>query len=128
MRARIDGEGVGAVRNCEFSTGPFVEPITTWDPPSRLAFDVRSQPPSMTELSPYRNVKAAHLEGYMVSKRGEFRLIPLPGNRTRLEGSTWYTLAIFPEMYWTPWGEALLHSIHGRVLAHIKQLSEADMH
>lgn len=126
MRARIDGEGVGAVRRCEFSTGPFVEPITTWDKPNRLAFDVTSQPPSMTELSPYRHVKAPHLEGYMVSKHGEFRLVPLPGNRTRLEGSTWYTLAIFPEAYWTPWGEALLHSIHGRVLAHVKSLSEAD--
>ena len=79
------------------------------------------------ELSPYRHVNAPHLEGYMVSKRGEFRLVPLPGNRTRLEGSTWYTLAIFPEMYWTPWGEALLHSIHGRVLEHVKNLSEADV-
>ncbi|MBX3192391.1 MAG: SRPBCC family protein [Labilithrix sp.] len=125
MRANISGEGIGAVRRCEFSTGPFVEPITVWDEPRRLAFDVTSQPPSMTELSPYRDVKAAHLEGYMVSRRGEFRLVPLEGGRTRLEGSTWYTLAIFPEDYWTIWGEALLHSIHGRVLSHIKRLSES---
>lgn len=125
MRARIIGEGVGAVRHCEFSTGPFVEPITAWEPPRRLAFDVRSQPPSMSELSPYKDVKAAHLEGYMTSKRGEFRLVALPNGRTRLEGSTWYTLAIFPEEYWTIFGEALLHSIHGRVLGHIKNLSEA---
>ncbi|MBX3224618.1 MAG: DUF805 domain-containing protein [Labilithrix sp.] len=125
MRARIDGEGVGAVRHCEFSTGPFVEPITIWEPPRRLAFDVTAQPPSMSELSPYKNVKAAHLEGYMTSKRGEFRLVPLPDGRTRLEGSTWYTLSIFPEDYWTIFGEALLHSIHGRVLGHIKSLSEA---
>lgn len=125
MRARIHGEGVGAVRHCEFSTGPFVEPITVWDPPRRLAFDVTAQPPSMTELSPYRHVKAAHLEGFMTSKRGEFRLVPLPDGRTRLEGSTWYTLAIFPETYWTVWGEGLLHLIHGRVLRHVKALSEA---
>ena len=127
MRARIHGEGVGAVRRCEFSTGPFVEPITAWEPPNHLAFDVASQPPSMTELSPYRNVKAAHLEGYMVSRRGEFRLVPLPGGRTRLEGSTWYTLSIYPEAYWTVWGEALLHAIHGRVLGHIRALSEAPV-
>ena len=50
MRATIDGAGVGAVRRCEFSTGPFVEPITVWDPPRRLGFDVTAQPPSMTEL------------------------------------------------------------------------------
>jgi hypothetical protein len=126
VRARIDGAGVGAVRRCEFSTGPFVEPITRWEPGHRLSFDVAAQPPSMTELSPYRHVNAPHLEGYMVSKRGEFRLVALPGGRTRLEGSTWYTLAIYPEAYWVGFAEALLHGIHGRVLRHVKALSEAD--
>lgn len=124
MRARIHGSGVGAVRHCEFSTGPFVEPITVWDEPRRLAFDVTSQPPSMTEWSPYQSVKAPHLEGYMVSKGGEFRLVPLPGGRTRLEGTTHYTLAIYPELYWVAYGEVLLHGIHGRVLDHIKDLTE----
>jgi hypothetical protein len=124
LRARIEGAGVGAVRRCEFSTGPFVEPITAWDAPKRLAFDVTSQPPSMTEWSPYERVKAPHLEGYMVSKGGEFRLTPLPGGRTRLEGTTHYTLAIYPELYWVTYGEVLLHGIHTRVLAHIKELTE----
>ncbi len=124
MRATIHGTGVGAVRHCEFSTGPFVEPITVWDEPHRLAFDVTSQPPSMTEWSPYQHVKAPHLEGYMVSKGGEFRLVPLAGHRTRLEGTTHYTLAIYPELYWVIYGEAVLHGIHARVLDHIKVLSE----
>jgi hypothetical protein len=124
VRAKIDGEGVGAVRRCEFSTGAFVEPITVWDPPRRLAFDVTQQPPSMTEWSPYRAIKAPHVEGYMTSKGGEFRLIPLPGGRTRLEGTTHYTLAIYPELYWRVYAERLLHGIHTRVLHHIKALSE----
>ena len=72
MRATIRGAGVGAVRHCEFSTGPFVEPITVWDEPRRLAFDVTSQPPSMTEWSPYQSVKAPHLEGYMSRKAANF--------------------------------------------------------
>ncbi|MGO9000027.1 MAG: SRPBCC family protein [Polyangiaceae bacterium] len=126
MRATIDGEGVGAVRRCVFSTGPFVEPITVWDPPRRLAFDVTQQPPSMTEWSPYRDLHAPHLEGYMTSRGGEFRLVSLPGNRTRLEGTTHYTMAIYPEMYWRGFAELLLHGIHERVLTHIKQLSEAS--
>ena len=65
--------------------------------------------------------RTPHLEGYMVSRRGEFRLVALPGARTRLEGSTWYTLAIYPEGYWMIYGDALLHLIHGRVLEHIKR-------
>jgi uncharacterized membrane protein YhaH (DUF805 family) len=124
QRARIEGAGVGAVRHCEFSTGPFVEPITVWEPPRRLAFDVTAQPPSMSELSPYHRVNAPHLEGYMVSRGGEFRLVPLPGGRTRLEGTTHYTLAIYPETYWVGFAEVLLHAIHWRVLSHIRALSE----
>jgi uncharacterized membrane protein YhaH (DUF805 family) len=124
QRATISGEGVGAVRRCEFSTGAFVEPITDWSPPNRLAFDVTSQPPSMTEWSPYGAIHAPHLEGYMTSKGGEFELQRLPGERTRLIGTTHYTLAIYPELYWTPYAEALLHAIHWRVLTHIKHLTE----
>lgn len=124
VRARIDGAGVGAVRRCEFSTGPFVEPITVWDPPRRLAFDVRSEPPGLRELSPYDEVHAPHTAGYLRSRHGEFRLVPLPGGRTRLEGSTFYTLQIFPTWYWTPWADGVIHAIHMRVLRHIKALAE----
>ena len=45
MKARIEGEGVGAIRYCSFSTGDFVEPITAWEKPHRLAFDVVKNPP-----------------------------------------------------------------------------------
>jgi uncharacterized membrane protein YhaH (DUF805 family)/uncharacterized protein YndB with AHSA1/START domain len=127
MRARIEGSGVGAVRTCEFSTGPFVEPITTWDEPRLLAFDVTRQPRPMTEWSPYAFVNAPHLEGAFRSQRGEFRLVPLDGGRrTRLEGSTWYVLEMGPAPYWRLWSEWLLHAIHDRVLEHIEALAEHE--
>src|SRR5207253_1955637 len=100
VRARLEGQGVGAVRHCEFSTGTFVEPITAWEPARRLAFDVAAQPPSMQEWSPYRRLHPPHLDGTMRSRRGEFRLVALPGARTRLEGSTWYQLEMGPQGYW----------------------------
>ncbi len=124
LRARIFGEGVGAVRHCEFTTGAFVEPITAWEPPVRLAFDVESQPPPMHEWSPYRHVHPPHLDGYLRSRRGEFRLVDLGDGRTRLEGSTWYTLDLAPAAYWALWSDSLMHGIHTRVLAHVKRLSE----
>ena len=125
MRARIEGHGVGAIRYCEFTTGSFVEPITDWDRPNRLAFDVTSQPDPMRELSPYRHVHPPHLEdASLKSRRGEFRLVPLPEGRTRLEGRTWYTFEMHPQAYWLFWSDTSIHKIHGRVLAHIKQLSE----
>ncbi len=56
--ATITGQGVGAVRECHFSTGTFVEPITAWDAPALLAFNVARQPEPMLEMSPYRHVHA----------------------------------------------------------------------
>jgi len=78
----------------------------------------------MTELSIYSNVRPRHLDGYLQPVRGEFRLIPLPGGRTRLEGSTWYTLRVFLEGYWSVFGDALIARIHHRVLAHIRNGAE----
>jgi len=124
VRARIDGEGVGAIRHCEFTTGAFVEPITAWEPRERLAFDVSAQPAPMHEWSPYAHVHPPHLDGYLRSRRGEFRLIDLGDGRTRLEGSTWYTLDLGPTPYWSLWSDAMIHGIHERVLQHIQGLSE----
>jgi hypothetical protein len=124
IRARIEGTGPGAIRYCEFSTGPFVEPITEWQHARLLAFDVTNSPAPMEELSPYK-IHPPHLDGFLQSKRGQFRLIPLDGGRrTRLEGTTWYSQALYPSAYWQTWTDAIIHRIHLRVLHHIRTLSE----
>jgi len=125
LSATIDGSGIGAVRHCIFTTGTFVEPITVWQPGQRLAFDVSEQPAPMRELSPYGHIHAPHLDGYLKSLRGEFRLVALPNGRTRLEGSTWYTNDMYPTDYWSVWTDTFIHLIHMRVLDHIKQLAES---
>ncbi len=118
IRAKINGTGVGAVRYCEFNTGPFVEPITTWIEPSLLQFDVTQQPVPLTELSIWK-VHAPHLDGYFNSVRGEFRLIELSSNRTLLKGTTWYSQDFTPAWYWHLWSDHIIHKIHNRVLRHI---------
>lgn len=125
IRARLDGEGVGAVRHCEFSTGAFVEPITAWEPGERLAFDVASQPVPMKEWSPYYTIHPPHLDGYLRSKRGEFRFVRLPDGRTRLEGRTWYEVDMAPRFYWSVVVDTLIHRIHLAVLDHVKSEAEA---
>jgi hypothetical protein len=125
IEARIEGSGVGAIRHCVFSTGSFVEPITRWEAPSLLAFDVSSSPPPMRELSLYEHIDAPHLHGHMVSHRGEFRLIWLDGQVT-LEGTTWYSHTLSPQWYWGPISDHMIHRIHGRVLNHIKRVSEGS--
>lgn len=127
QRARIEGVGVGAIRHCEFTTGTFVEPITTWNPPSHLAFDVLEQPDPMVELTPYRHLHPPHLDRSFRSTKGEFRLIDLRNQRTRLEGRTWYKLEIYPLGYWALWSDWIVHRIHLRVLNHIQKMTESEV-
>lgn len=124
--ARIDGEGVGATRECIFTTGRFVEPITAWQPPQWLAFDVREQPEPMFELTPYRDIHPPHLEGAFRSTRGEFQLVSMANGDTRLVGRTWYSLDIRPLAYWKIWTDTIVHRIHSRVLGHIQRLAELN--
>jgi hypothetical protein len=124
LRAEIDGHGVGAVRNCVFTTGAFVEPIEVWDEPHLLRFTVSAQPPVMDELSPYPHLHPPHLDGYLQSRRGQFLLTPLANGHTLLTGTTWYQNSFWPGQYWNVWSDYIIHRIHGRVLAHIKHEAE----
>lgn len=121
--AQIKGTGVGAVRHCNFNTGSFVEPITVWDEPRLLRFDVVEQPAPLNELS-FWSVDAPHLHDYFVSRQGQFKLTALPNGHTRLEGTTWYYHNIKPAAYWHLWSDYIVHAIHERVLTHIKARAE----
>lgn len=123
INATIKGHGVGAVRYCNFSTGSFVEPITTWKEPELLKFLVLEQPEPMKEISFY-DIHPNHLHGYWISKQGQFKLTKLPNGRTLLEGTTWYVNKIKPHFYWTIWSDFIVHRIHQRVLGHIKLQAE----
>ncbi|MGH7538205.1 MAG: DUF805 domain-containing protein [Gemmatimonadales bacterium] len=125
-RARIEGTGTGAVRYCDFTTGSFVEPITAWQEGRLLGFDIVRQAPPMREWSPYQGVNPPHLDGYFRATRGAFRLVPLPGGRTRLEGRTRYEVEMFPQGYWAPIAGYLVSAIHERVLRHIERLAEGE--
>ena len=122
--ATIQGSGPGAVRHCNFSTGTFVEPVTVWDPPRQLRFQVTEQPHPLRELSPYGAITPRHLSGYFRTVEGEFLLEEKADGGTRLIGTTWYHQDLRPYAYWEIWTQHLIHKIHGRVLNHIKKLAE----
>lgn len=122
VNARIEGSGVGAMRYCNFNTGPFVEPITEWQEPNLLAFDVKEQPQPMIETSPYGELHTAHLD-YIRSQKGQFRLYEKDG-KTVVEGTTFYIHDIAPDFYWKLYSDEIIHQIHMRVLNHIKEVSE----
>jgi hypothetical protein len=119
IRAEIRGRGPGAVRHCVFSTGPFVEPIEVWDEPKLLRFSVSSNPAPMKELS-LSEIDPPHLHGFLNSELGQFELKALPDGGTELVGTTWYRHGLWPEFYWCLWSDQIIHTIHLRVLRHIK--------
>jgi hypothetical protein len=122
--ATISGRGVGAIRRCVFSTGAFVEPIEIWDQPRLLQFAVTECPPPMREFNPFYDIQPPHLENFLVARRGAFRLVPLGGGRTRLEGTTWYQHHMWPAGYWQAWSSPIIQRIHMQVLKHVKTLAE----
>ena len=126
LRSEMQGAGVGAKRLCVLSTGPLTETITAWEPGHLLRFDVVSCPPSMHELSIYRDLQTPHLENFMVSEWGQFKLIPLDATHTRLEGTSQYHNRMWPAQYWMPISDWIVHRIHIRVLNFIKAEAEND--
>lgn len=126
IRARIEGSGVGAIRYCEFSTGPFVEPITVWNEPHELRFSVTETPPALIEWNPLGTVIAPHLKGYFESLGGQFILQEIAPNVTEIKATTWYTHKVAPTWYWSLISDPILHLIHSRVLEHIKTAAESQ--
>jgi hypothetical protein len=126
INAKIVGTGEGAIRYCNFTTGSFVEPITKWQEPYLLQFDVQEQPIPMKEISIW-DIEAPHLHDYFVSQKGEFKLSKINENKTLLEGTTWYYHNITPEFYWRTWSNYIIHQIHKRVLYHIKTNAEKSI-
>lgn len=127
IRAVIHGKGAGAIRHCVFSTGEFVEPITVWSEPMLLKFSVISNPPPMQEWTLHAKIHPPHLNNFLASKGGQFRLVRLPNGNTLLEGTTWYNHNMQPEFYWKLWADRIIHRIHLRVLNHVKKLSESPV-
>lgn len=127
IRGRILGDGVGALRLGEFSTGTARERITEWEPGRRLAFEVLSQPPAMEEMSPYRRVHAPHVHGYFDTGETRFAIDPLPSGRTRLTVRAAHVLRIDPVIYWEPIARWAVHENSRRVLRGIRDRAEQSL-
>lgn len=124
LSGTIVGEGVGATRFGEFSTGTAVERITEWVPDRKLVFTVLKDVPAMHELSPYSEVHAPHVRGYFTTLSTSFELIPLTDGRTEILEHTSHALRLDPIFYWLPFARWIVHENNARVLAHIRYQSE----
>jgi hypothetical protein len=123
-RAHLAGHHVGALRMGYFSTGIARERVTQWHDSKLLGFEVLSQPPAMTEMSPYRHVHAPHVNGYFQTGETRFELETLDANRTRLTILAAHRLRIDPIIYWEPIARWAANSNTRRVLDDLKRRAE----
>ncbi|MGU3400382.1 SRPBCC family protein [Brucellaceae bacterium D45D] len=122
LDARMQGEGVGAVRELQWTRGVnFQEIVTRWEENKLLAWDFRFGPNSIPEAV------EAHIKvdsRYLKLARGDYRLEPLPDGRTRLTLTTHYQIATPIDLYCDWWGKVFLNDFHGVVLRVIRDRSE----
>jgi hypothetical protein len=123
IRGEVLGEGVGAVRHGEFSTGIAVERVTEWVPNQKLAFVVVNDIPAMREMSPYEHVHAPHVVGYFSTRTTSFELVPRSG-AVEVVLRTSHEIRLDPILYWTPMARWMVAENNARVLAHIRRQAE----
>ncbi len=127
VRGRVFGDGVGALRYGDFSTGTAVERVTEWEENRKLAFSVLKDIPGLRELSPYRHVHAPHVHGYFTTRETSFELIPREGGVTQIIERTSHELKLDPALYWLPFARYMVDTNNARVLRHIKAQAERSM-
>ncbi len=107
---------VGAERKCEFTGGvSAAEIITVSEPGKRLAFSVTRQPDHPEAV------------GHFKLERGEFLLQDNGNGTTTLTGTSWYSLRVYPAVYYNLWVNDIVKRVHLRVMNHVKRLAEADV-
>ena len=127
IRSEIVGEGVGAIRRGEFSTGTAIERITAWEPNRKFAFVVVEDIPAMREMSPYEHVHAPHAVGYFRTIATSFELVVRADGRTDVIERTSHELRLDPVLYWLPMARWIVHENNARVLAHIRRHAEQSV-
>jgi uncharacterized membrane protein YhaH (DUF805 family) len=124
LRGEIHGEGIGAERIGEFSTGTAIERVTEWVPSQKLVFVIIRDIPGMRELSPYEHVHAPHLIGYFRTTSTSFELVPRSDGGTDIIERTSHELRLDPVPYWLPMARWIVRQNNARVLQHIRSHAE----
>lgn len=120
--ARMEGTGIGAVRQLEWTHGVrFEEVVTDWQQDRRLAWDFRFTQDSIPDrVEAHIDVDSAYLK----IASGDYVLEALPEGRTRLTLTTRYRMATPINAYCKLWGKIFLNDFHSTVLKVVKDRSE----
>lgn len=124
--ARLDREGVGAIRHVAWQEGiRFKEVITRWQPARRIWWDFRFDAADMDAWAMQDRHLLPQGPHYRIADGG-YVLEPLGGGRTRLTLTTRYWVQTPVNWYARLWGELFIGDVSNNVLAVIRQRAEAQ--
>ncbi|RMA58915.1 SRPBCC family protein [Ulvibacter antarcticus] len=121
----VYGKGKDAVRHFNFSTGSYLQPITVWNEPNLLQYNIDKEPLHMTESNPLWEIHPPHLTGYFVSEKGQISLTTVSNGKTKVEYSTWNKVHMTPVAYWKLLSTAVIHHVHKQFFKSLKESVES---
>ncbi|EMJ54588.1 hypothetical protein LEP1GSC013_2010 [Leptospira interrogans serovar Valbuzzi str. Duyster] len=105
---------------CNYTNGTTSANVDSFENLERFSFSFSEPQVTMKETSLYGEVEPKHIRGKVWAVLGEFRLIEVSENKTKVIATTEYVNGIGPKFYWKLWGDYLIDEIHRHVLTKIK--------
>lgn len=124
-RIETQGSGIRAVRYCYTTRGAFVGPITVWDPPRYLKFEVQEQPTLWPDFR-WQFSNEPNARRPIKIRQGQLHFMEANLDNTVLESTTWYYQQLRPAFYWHLWSDYLISSMHDHLAKQIKVNAEHD--
>ncbi len=106
--------------NCYTNNDTILLKIDQFIKNEKIKFHLKEQTIPMKELSPYKEVHAAHLHNYFEVNYGEIKLEYVAKNKTKIIAKTSYNYKIAPKWYWELWSNYIINEMHLHVLESIK--------
>lgn len=126
VEATLSREGVGGVRHASFERGLlFLETVTVWDPPRRLAFAIEVEP----DHTPLTTLDAHVTVGgrYFDVLSGSYRIEPIGARRVRLHLASNHRVSTRFNFYTSLWSDYLMGEIQQNILRVLKQRCERPL-
>ncbi|PJZ58827.1 hypothetical protein [Leptospira barantonii] len=110
---------------CDYTNGSASADIDSFVNQEKISFSFPEPQVTMKETSLYGEVEPKHIRGKIWAKSGEFQLMEISGNRTKLIAVTKYVNNLGPKFYWELWENYLVDEMHLHVLNKVKEKLES---
>ncbi|WP_036037358.1 hypothetical protein [Leptospira mayottensis] len=114
------------ILHCVYTNGETSARVSSFVDRNRIAFSFSEPQVTMKETSFYGEVEPKHIRGKIWARSGEFRLVEISENKTRLVATTEYVNNLGPKFYWELWENYLMDEMHRHVLNNVKKKVESE--